>query len=50
MEGSTRFNYMIVNFRPGYRDRLAPLAKGMTISVACDVRGASPTPSLTAAS
>lgn len=36
MEGRTRFNYMIVNFPEGYRERLAPLSKGQFISVACD--------------
>jgi hypothetical protein len=35
MEGRTRFNYMIVNFPAGYRERLAPLAKGQFIQVAC---------------
>lgn len=36
MEGRTRFNYMIVEFPEGYRTRLAPLAKGQLVSVACD--------------
>ena len=36
MEGRTRLNHMIVNFRPGYRQRLALLSKGQTIGVACD--------------
>lgn len=36
MEGRTRLNHMIVNFRAGYRERLAPLAKGQRITVACD--------------
>lgn len=36
MEGRTRFNYMIVEFPEGYRTRLAPLAKGQFVSVACD--------------
>ncbi|WBH15029.1 zinc ribbon domain-containing protein [Sphingomonas radiodurans] len=36
MEGRTRFNYMIVNFPVGYRERLAPLAKGQFIQVACE--------------
>lgn len=35
MEGRTRFNYVIVNFPAGYRERLAPLAKGQVITVAC---------------
>ncbi|MCP3733454.1 zinc-ribbon domain-containing protein [Sphingomonas sp. RP10(2022)] len=40
MEGRTRFNFMVVEFPEGYRTRLAPLAKGQFISVACDqVRG-----------
>ncbi len=36
MEGRTRFNFMIVEFPEGYRTRLAPLAKGQFVSVACD--------------
>jgi zinc ribbon protein/putative nucleic acid binding protein len=36
MEGRTPLNHMIVNFRQGYRQRLAPLAKGRTISITCD--------------
>ncbi len=36
LEGRTRFNYMIVEFPEGYRTRLAPLAKGQFVSVACD--------------
>jgi hypothetical protein len=36
MEGRSRFNYMIVNFPAGYRERLAPLSKGRFITVACD--------------
>lgn len=40
MEGRTRFNYMVVNFPAGYRQQLAPLAKGQYITIACDdVRG-----------
>lgn len=35
LEGRSRFNHMIVNFPRGYRERLAPLAKGMTITVSC---------------
>jgi hypothetical protein len=35
MEGRTRFNFMIVNFPAGYRERLAPLTKGQFITVAC---------------
>ena len=35
MEGRTRFNFMIVNFPAGYRERLAPLSKGQVITVAC---------------
>ena len=36
MEGRTRFNYMVVNFPAGYRERLAPLAKGQLIDVTCN--------------
>lgn len=36
MEGRTRFNYIVVNFPAGYRERLAPLSKGQYISVSCD--------------
>ncbi len=36
LEGRTRFNYMVVNFPGGYRERLAPLAKGQGIDVTCD--------------
>ncbi|HXH16420.1 MAG TPA: hypothetical protein VNJ10_09850 [Sphingomonas sp.] len=36
LEGRTRFNYMIVEFPEGYRTRLAPLAKGQFVSVACE--------------
>jgi hypothetical protein len=36
LEGRTRFNFMIVEFPEGYRTRLAPLAKGQFVSVACD--------------
>lgn len=40
MEGRTRFNYMVVNFPEGYRERLAPLSKGQFITVSCqEVRG-----------
>ena len=40
LEGRTRFNYMVVNFPAGYRERLAPLAKGQFIQLSCDrVRG-----------
>jgi hypothetical protein len=35
LEGRSRFNHMIVNFPRGYRERLAPLAKGMAITVSC---------------
>lgn len=40
MEGRNRFNYIVVNFPDGYRERLAPLAKGQFITIACD--GAEP--------
>lgn len=36
MEGRTRFNFMIVNFPAGYRERLAPLSKGQFITVSCN--------------
>jgi len=36
MEGRTRFNFIVVNFPAGYRERLAPLYKGQFISVSCD--------------
>ncbi|WP_185206090.1 zinc-ribbon domain-containing protein [Sphingomonas sp. NBWT7] len=36
MEGRTRFNFMVVNFPAGYRERLAPLSKGQFITVNCD--------------
>lgn len=36
MEGRSPLNFMIVNFPVGYRERLAPLYKGQTISVTCD--------------
>ncbi|OWK32875.1 zinc ribbon domain-containing protein [Sphingomonas mucosissima] len=40
LEGRTRFNYMVVNFPAGYRERLAPLAKGQFIQLSCSrVRG-----------
>jgi len=35
LEGRTRFNHMIVNFPVGYRERLAPLAKGQRVTVSC---------------
>ncbi len=35
LEGRTRFNHMIVNFPVGYRERLAPLAKGQNVTVSC---------------
>lgn len=40
LEGRTRFNYMVVNFPAGYRERLASLAKGQFIQLSCSrVRG-----------
>ncbi len=36
MEGRTRFNFMVVNFPAGYRERLASLSKGQFITVSCD--------------
>lgn len=36
LEGRTRFNYMVVNFPAGYREQLAPLAKGQFIQLSCD--------------
>jgi hypothetical protein len=35
LEGRSRFNYMIVNFPRGYRERLALLSKGQFIGVTC---------------